>query len=303
MGGRLLLKGVFTPAITIFDSNGRLDFSGNEKAIRRLIENGVNGILFLGSIGEFFNMTFREKKEFIDFAVKTVEKRVPVMIGTGGTVLEEVIELTRYAQKAGADYAVAISPYYFKLDEASVYRYYAAIAEAADLPLLLYNFPDRTAVDLSPQLVLKLAREYSNIVGIKDTVDNISHTRKLIHTVKRELPEFAVFSGFDEYLIPNLTAGGNGLIGGLSNLAPQLLVRIYQAFCQDDLKTVALLQQQMNGLMAIYDVSQPFVTAIKAAAALLIPGLSPFSRVPAGRLDAGQTEQIRDILKKAGMIE
>jgi 4-hydroxy-tetrahydrodipicolinate synthase len=298
-----LLKGVFTPAITIFDAEGRLDFSGNEQAILRLITNGVNGILFLGSIGEFFNMTLQEKLEFIDFAVETVGKRVPVMIGTGGTITGEVIELTRYAQKAGADYAVAISPYYFKLDEASLYRYYATIAEATDLPILLYNFPDRTAVDLSPQLLLQLARKYSNIVGVKDTVDNISHTRKLIHAVKRELPEFAVFSGYDEYLIPNLMAGGNGVIGGLSNLAPKLLVRIYQAFCQNDLKTVTLLQQQMNDLMEIYDVSQPFVSAIKAAAALLIPGLSPLSRVPAGSLDAGQMERIGSILKKAGITE
>jgi 4-hydroxy-tetrahydrodipicolinate synthase len=299
--GIVLLKGIFTPAITIFDHNGRLDLAGNEKAINRLVEQGVNGILFLGSIGEFFTLTLAEKQALINLAVRTVAKRASVLIGTGGTLVSEVIELTQYAQKAGADYAVAISPYYFKLDEESLYRYYAGIATAVNLPLLLYNFPDRTAVDLSPRLVLRLAREFSNIVGIKDTVDNISHTRKLIGAVKAELPEFAVFSGYDEYLIPNLIAGGNGMIGGLSNLVPQMFVRLYQAFRDNDLVTVTALQQQINGLMALYDISQPFVTAIKAAVAWLVPGLSPVPRQPADLLDVGQMRQLQMILETVGL--
>ncbi len=298
-----MLQGVITPIITVFDDAGRLDYQGNALLINRLIEQGVNGILFQGSIGEFFNLTMPEKKAFIDFAVATVNRRVPVLIGTGGTVVDEVVELTQYADRAGADYAVAISPYYFKLDEESLYRYYAAVAQASDLPLLLYNFPDRTAVDLGPQLVLRLAQDFPTIVGIKDTVDNISHTRKLIQTVKSQLPQFTVFSGFDEYFIPNLNGGGNGLIGGLSNLAPQLFVRQYQAYRDGDLQTVAELQRRINGLMGLYDVSQPFVTAIKAAAACIVAGIGPAARKPAGRLGAEQLQQIRSILGQAGLLK
>lgn len=287
--------------ITIFDRDGRLDWAGNERVIHRLIENGVNGILFLGSIGEFFNLTQAEKQEFITFAVRTVASRVPVLIGTGGTVVEEVVELTQYSHQAGADCAVVISPYYFKLDEASLYRYYAEVAERAGLPVLLYNFPDRTAVDMSPELVLRLAETFPNIVGIKDTVDNISHTRKLIKTIKPQRPEFAIFSGFDEYLIPNLIAGGDGLIGGLSNLVPDLFARLYRAYGANDLDTVRSLQDRINGLMEIYDVSQPFVIAIKAAAAQLIPGLSPLARKPAGPLGNEGMERLRGILGRAGL--
>jgi 4-hydroxy-tetrahydrodipicolinate synthase len=294
-----LLHGIFTPAITIFDRNGRLDYQGNEIVINRLVEQGVDGILVLGSIGEFFTMTAAEKRDLIGLAVRTVARRVPVLIGTGGTVVAEVIELTQYAQKAGADYAVVISPYYFRLDEESLYRYYAAVAQAVDLPVLLYNFPDRTAVDLSPQLVLRLARDFANIAGIKDTVDNISHTRKLIQTVKRVLPDFAVFSGFDEYLTLNLSAGGNGVIGGLSNLAPQLFVRLYRAYLEKDLSSVVVLQRRINALMTIYDVSQPFVAAIKAATALLVPGVSPISRPPAAVLTDESVSRIQDILETA----
>lgn len=297
-----MLQGIITPAITVFDNNGRLDYNGNERVINRLIEYGVNGVLSLGSIGEFFNLTLAEKKDYISFVVQTVKGRVPVLIGTGGTVITEVIELTRYAHQVGADYTIAVSPYYFILDEDSLFRYYETIAKAADLPLLIYNFPDRTGVNLSPELVLRLAKRFKNIVGIKDTVDNISHTRKLISAVKGELPEFAVFSGFDEYLIPNLLAGGNGLIGGLSNLAPQLFVELLKAFQESDLKKVAALQNRINGLMELYEVSQPFVAAIKGAAAYFIDGISSYSRLPAGPLNKEQMAQIKKILERAELI-
>ncbi|MBP2664880.1 MAG: yagE [Firmicutes bacterium] len=138
-----MFKGVLSPIITILDEQGRIDFKGNETHINRLIDNGINGILFLGSIGEFFALSMEEKKEFIKFAIKTVNKRVPVLIGTGGTVQAEVIELTRFAEQAGADAAVVISPYYFKLNTETIYQYYASIARSTSLPIVLYNFPDR----------------------------------------------------------------------------------------------------------------------------------------------------------------
>ncbi|HEX3046022.1 MAG TPA: 4-hydroxy-tetrahydrodipicolinate synthase [Bacillota bacterium] len=296
-----LLQGIFSPAITVFNDKGKLDYDGNERVIGRLIDNGINGILSLGSIGEFCHLTMAEKKEFISFVVQTVKGRVPVLIGTGGTMLEEVLELTRYAHQAGADYSMVISPYYFKLDEESLFHYYAAVAAAADLPMLIYNFPDRTCVDLSPELVLRLAKAFPNIVGIKDTVDNISHTRKLIRTVKSAIPDFAVFSGYDEYLIPNLMAGGAGVICGLTNLAPQLFTELLGAFRQNDLKTVGQLQGRINGLMELYEVSQPFVNAIKGAAACLIPDISYQSRMPVSGLSQEQMTRIKQILTAAGI--
>lgn len=297
----MLLQGIFTPAITVFDEQGRLDYNGNERVINRLIELGINGILSLGSIGEFCHLTMAEKKEFITLVVRTVNRRIPVLIGTGGTVVEEVVELTRYARQAGADYSMVISPYYFKLDDESLFHYYAAVAQAADLPVLLYNFPDRTTVDLSPELVLRLAKAFPNIVGIKDTVDNISHTRKLIRMVKGQLPEFVVFSGYDEYLIPNLMAGGNGIISGLTNLAPQLFVELLEAFRRNDLKNVISLQSRIYGLMELYEVSQPFVNAIKGAAVSLIPGISARSRMPVSDLTPAEMTRIRKLLTAAGL--
>lgn len=297
-----MFKGTITPMVTVFDKNGKLDFEGNKRVINHVIDGGVSGILFLGSIGEFFTMTKEEKKEFASFAVKAVNGRVPVLIGTGGTVVEEVVELTKYAEKEGADAVVAISPYYFKLDDESLYRYYAEIASSVKMPVLLYNFPDRTAVSLDPELVVRLAKDFDNIVGIKDTVDNISHTRKLIKAVKAVRKDFSILSGFDEYLIPNLMAGGDGVICGLTNIVPASFAKLYKAYSDKDFKTIAGIQQKVNTLMGLYDVSQPFVGAIKAAVALTVGGIEPAVRKPAGVLNEAQIEKIRSIFREAGVM-
>lgn len=297
-----MLKGVITPVITILDEERNLDFKGNEEVINSLISGGVNGLLFLGSIGEFFALTMEEKKKFISFVIKTVNKRVPVLIGTGGTVVEEVIELTNFAYKEGADYAVVISPYYFKLNDESLYNYFSEVARNTKLPLILYNFPDRTAVNINPKLVLKLAKEFKNIAGIKDTVDNISHTRQLINAVKSEVKDFAVFSGFDEYFIPNLLSGGNGLIGGLTNIAPGEFAKLYKAYNDKDFNTAQKLQLFVNVLMNIYTVSDFFIPAIKTAKMLSGYNIKPVCKSPASGLSQSQVEEIKEILIRAKLI-
>jgi len=294
-----MFKGILTPVITIFDEQGTLDFEGNKIVINRLINNGVNGLLFLGSIGEFFALTMQEKKEFIHFVVKTVDKRVPVLIGTGGTVQGEVIELTQFAEGEGADGVVIISPYYFNLNSEAIYQYYAKIARNTSLPIMLYNFPDRTATDLTPDLVLRLAKEFSNIVAIKDTVDNISHTRKLIQAVKAARPDFTVLSGYDEYLIPNLMAGGDGIIGGLTNVVPELFAGLLQAYRANDFEKVIAGQAKVSTLMKIYDVTNPFIAGIKGAVALKNVAISTAVRQPSVAITQQQMNAISDILAQA----
>lgn len=297
-----MFSGIITPVITALDSQGTLDFAGNKLVIDRLIKGGMTGLLFLGSMGEAFAMTQDEKKELIRFAVATVEKRVPVLIGTGGTVQEEVLDLTEFAAREGADGVVAISPYYFKLDETTVYSYYASIAGSTDLPILIYNFPDRTAVNLEPELVLRLAAAFPNIVGIKDTVDNISHTRKLIQTVKSVRPEFTVFSGFDEYLVPNLMAGGDGVICGLTNVAPEVFAGLQKAYAARDFDGVLDAQAKINILMNLYEVSQPFVAAIKGAVMLQGVPVTAAAKEPSIELTTQQLNRIREILTMAKVI-
>jgi len=297
-----MFKGVLTPVITILDEQGKVDFEGNKMIINRLIDNGMNGLLFFGSIGEFFAISMEEKKEFIRFVVKTVDKRVPVLIGTGGTIQDEVIELTQFSEREGADGVVVVSPYYFKLDVETIYRYYANIARKTSLPIMLYNFPDRTAADLTPHLVLRLAKEFSNIVAIKDTVDNISHTRKLIQLVKAECPNFTILSGFDEYLIPNLMAGGDGVLCGLTNIVPEVFVGLLKAYRAKDFEKVVAANAKISILMKIYDITNPFIVGIKGAVALKGVPISTAVKEPSAAITQQQLNEIRDILAQADKV-
>ncbi|MGP3778453.1 4-hydroxy-tetrahydrodipicolinate synthase [Halanaerobium saccharolyticum] len=294
-----MIKGIITPTITVFDQDQKIDFKATEEHIEKLIEAGVNGILFLGSIGEFFAMTSAEKKKLISFAVKTVNKRVPVLVGTGGTAAEDVIELTNFAGAEGADGAAVITPYFFQFNQQTLYNYYSHIAQNTDLDLYIYNFPARSGVNISPETVFELARDYDNIVGIKDTMDTISHTRELIQQVKKPLEkDFAVYSGFDEYFLPNLLNGGDGLIGGLSNVAPGLFADFYSSYQKGDFNKIKELANKINLMMDIYSISDPFFPAIKKAVSLSGSNLNAACKEPVGLLTDEQINNIKKILEK-----
>ncbi|WP_027937694.1 dihydrodipicolinate synthase family protein [Anaeroarcus burkinensis] len=297
-----MFKGAITPVITVFDKQGKIDAAGNTQHINRLIDEGINGLLFLGSIGEFFALTMDEKKEFIDLVVRVVDKRVPVLIGTGGTILAEVIELTNYAQQAGADAVVVISPYYFQLGNEVLYRYYAELAKNTTMPIMIYNFPDRTSVNLDPQLVLRLAKEFPHIIGIKDTVDGISHTRKLIQIVKKERPDFCVMSGYDEYMVPNLLAGGDGVIGGLTNVIPGVFRDLLAAYEKQDFAGVAAGQAKISMLMNLYDLSSPFVAAIKGGVAAQGVKIETVTQEPSLALQPEQVAAIEKLVQSVNKM-
>lgn len=296
-----MFKGVISPVITILDQEGKVDYLGMQEHIDHLIDGGLNGLLFLGSMGEFFAFRQEEKKEFISFVIQAVNHRVPVLVGTGGTSVEEVVELTQFAETEGADAAVVISPYYFKLDDTNLYNYYARVAQSTKLPIMIYNFPDRTNVNISPELVLGLAKDFSNIVAIKDTVDCISHTRQLIQVVKSEIENFSVLSGYDEYFVPNLMAGGDGVLCGLTNVVPELFSELYKAYQAGDFSTVVSSQKQISALMRVYDASQPFVAAMKAAVMLSGRKMVPMVKAPGTMLDAPGIEKVQRILAEANI--
>ncbi|MEJ6952213.1 dihydrodipicolinate synthase family protein [Natronospora cellulosivora (SeqCode)] len=294
-----MIKGIITPSITVFNEKKEINYKANQEHIEYLIDAGVNGILFLGSIGEFFAMEEEEKKEFISFVVKTVRNRVPVLIGTGGTVVEEVIALSQYSAKEGADAVAIITPYFFQFNDEILYDYYKELAVNVDIDIFLYNFPARSGVNMDPQLIHRLGKDFANIVGIKDTMDTISHTREIITKAKEELDNFAVLSGFDEYFLPNLMAGGDGLIGGLSNVVPSLFAELYQAYHANDFKTIAKLSNKISILMDIYKVSDPFFPAIKQAVAVMGRNIEPICKSPIKSLNTKQVKKIEEIINKA----
>ena len=260
-----MFKGIFCPSITITDDEGKIDFDLWGKHLDHLADAGVNGVLLFGSIGEFYSVSLADKEAALEFAVKRVGERMKVFAGVGDTTYANVIEFTKFAEKAGADAVLAVSPYYFGPSPLTAENYFGGIAEATKLPVILYNFPARTSTDLTPELVASLAAKHPNICGIKDTVDTISHTRKVIRAARAVNPDFTVFSGFDEYYLVNRVSGGNGVLCGLTNVEPETFVKMHAAYEKGDFATAVACAERISKLMAVYDVCDLFVSAIKAA--------------------------------------
>lgn len=260
-----MFKGIFCPSITITDDEGNIDYDLWGKHLDHLADAGVNGVLLFGSIGEFYSVSLADKEAALEFAVKRVGERMKVFAGVGDTTYANVIEFTKFAEKAGADAVLAVSPYYFGPSPLTAENYFGGIAEATKLPVILYNFPARTGNDLTPELVASLAVKHPNICGIKDTVDTISHTRKVIRAARAVNPDFTVFSGFDEYYLANRVSGGNGVLCGLTNVEPETFVKMHAAYQAGDYATAVSCAERISKLMAVYDVCDLFVSAIKAA--------------------------------------
>ena len=273
-GARLFYEGrevymkanYITPAVTVFSEDGSIHFEEQGKVYEHLIAGGVDGILILGSIGEFFALSMEQKKELIRFAVKTIDHRVRLIAGTTSMIFDEILELSEYADQEGVDGVMVLPPYYFPISEAGMVTYFGKIAESLpQTKLYLYNFPDRTGCDITPDVTVELVKKYENIKGYKDTQAGMDHTRELIRRVKAIRPDFEIYSGFDDNFAHNILAGGDGCIAGLSNVFPRLTSGWAEAFRKEDLKRVQEIQERIDALMQIYQVGKPFVPYIKAA--------------------------------------
>lgn len=291
-----------TPAITAFDENKQLDREALEALYDHLIRGGVDGILVLGSIGEFFAIPVESKKELIRLAVRHIDRRTKVLVGTASMDVNETIELSKYACQQGADGIVVISPYYFSLSDESVEEYYDLVARECPGDLYLYNFPDRTGYDLSPDVTLKLLRKHKNIAGYKDTIPGMDHTRELIKRIKPEFPGFKIYSGFDDNFAHNVLSGGDGCIGGLSNLVPEVCSSWVRAFRDNDLDSIAGIQRKIDQLMDIYQVGKPFVPYIKKAMMLKGIPVKDYCSFPLPVANDAQVSKLQEILKKTNII-
>lgn len=290
-----------TPVVTAFDHNNNIDIKANQRIWDFVIEGGVDGILLMGSTGEFFAMTYDQKKELILEATKYINHRVPLIVGTGTLSQVETIELTRFAKENNADGVIIVPPYYFSLSQESVEDYFDAIASAVDTKMYLYNYPERTGYDLTPELMLRLRRKHDNIVGCKDTVVNFAHTRKLIDTILPEFPEFEIYSGYDDNFAHNVLSGGSGVIGGLTNVAPEVGSGWVKAFNENDIEKISYYQKLMDVLAQLFEFGVPFVPLVKKAMILRGISMEDVSTPPLQKPTIEQIERIKDILSKVGI--
>ncbi|MEC5272793.1 dihydrodipicolinate synthase family protein [Caldifermentibacillus hisashii] len=298
MEERKRFKGVIPPVSSLLLDDDSLDKDGMKKHIDFLIDSKVDGLFFLGSGGEFANMTESFRKEIAEFVISYVNKRVPVLIGTGTPSTKETISLSQHAKKAGADGVIIINPYYYKLNDTALFSHYATIAEKVDLPIILYNFPGCTGQDLTPTFLLKLAKTYTNIVGLKDTTQEIAHTREVIQIVKSEVPYFSVFCGYDDHFLNTLLNGGDGSIGLTANFAPEVQVGLYQAYQQNDFISAANYHQILAQLVSLYTLDSPFYNLAKDG--LRFRGFDISTKVlpPATELSDDKKAYVKDFLQK-----
>ena len=286
----------YTPVITAFDEAGNLDHEGNKNVFDHLIAGGVDGMVIMGSTGEFFSMTPEQKKDLIDLSVSHIAGRAEIIIGTACMRVDETIELSNYAIAAGADAVMIISPYYFALSDASTFSFFSEVAQGINGNIYLYNFPARTGYDLTPEVTLNLLRKHKNIIGYKDTVFEIGHTRKLMTTVLPEFPDFKVLAGFDENLHHVATGGGAGAIGGISNLYPEICAEYTKAVNAGDRAAIYKSQQKIDKLMDIYTIGIPFFPIIKKAMILRGIEIKDICTAPYLPATAQQVEKIKQLM-------
>ncbi len=291
-----------TPAVTPFTQEGSIDENGAAALYEHLIAGGVDAVLVLGSIGEFFSIPQSEKRRLISLALNRVAGRIPVIAGTSDMLFENVVSLSEFALAEGADSVIVVPPYYFRLEQEQIEAYYDELASRIHGRIYLYNFPDRTGYSISAETVKKLALRHKNIVGCKDTIAGMDHTRELIKAVKPLRPDFEIYSGFDDNFAHNVLSGGDGCIAGLSNVVPEICSGWARAVNTADWTGAAAIQQKIDRLMEIYSVGSPFIPFIKQAAALRGLPVSSTAGFPFPAVTREQEQKLRDILNREGLL-
>lgn len=290
-----MFKGSIVAIVTPF-KNGKFD----EKAYGDLIEwhiaQGTHGIVPCGTTGEASTLDFNEHYRVIEIAVKVTNKRIPVIAGTGANSTDEAIEITKKAKKLGADGALLVTPYYNKPTQEGLYRHYKAVAEAVKVPIILYNVPGRTAVNMLPSTVARLS-EFKNIVAIKEATGDMKQASELIRLCGDRM---AVLSGDDFTTLSMLALGGKGAISVTANIAPKDAAEMYNAWERGDLAKARQLHyklEPLNNAMFIETNPIPVKTAL-----VMMGKVREEFKLPLCEMSKANREKLKDVLKNAGII-
>ncbi|MFO1445963.1 4-hydroxy-tetrahydrodipicolinate synthase [Bacillus sp. Bva_UNVM-123] len=251
---------VSTAMVTPFDKNGHIDFPKTTQLINHLIENGTDSLVVAGSTGESSTLTKEEKIALFQHVVKIVNKRVPVIAGTGGNDTYASIDLTKKAEKAGVDAIMVVAPYYNKPNQEGLYQHFKAIAENTSLPIMLYNIPGRSAINITPETIIRLSK-ISNIVAVKEASGDLNAMTKIIAGTDEE---FILYSGDDSLTLPVLAIGGQGIVSVASHVIGNEMQEMVQSFLSGNYKEAARQHQQLLPIMeGLFTAPNP--TPVKTA--------------------------------------
>jgi 4-hydroxy-tetrahydrodipicolinate synthase len=284
------IRGSIVPVVTPF-RDGQLDDSGLANLIEWQIASGSHGISVTGTTGEPSGLTTSERERVIHIAVETTDGRVPFVAGTGSNNLDETLHLSKYAQESGADALLIVVPYYIRPSQEGLYLYFKRVAESVDLPLILYNIPGRSAVNLEIDTVARLRDDCPNIIGVKEANQDFSHITRLLGRLGRD---FLVYSGIELLCFPVLAIGGAGYVSATGNILPGEVAKLYDLVAAGKW---AEAQDLHYHLMPLNDAVFIEINPVPVKTALGIMGkISPEVRPPLAPLSPENEARLREVL-------
>ena len=293
--GNPLFRGSLVALITPF-KDGAVDEDSFRKLVNWQIDQGTDGLIPVGTTGESPTLNHDEHKRVVEICVDETAGRVPVIAGAGSNSTAEAVELTRHAKSAGADAVLHVTPYYNKPTQEGLYRHFTAIAESAEIPIIIYNIPPRSVVDMSVATMARLAA-HRNIAGVKDATQDLVRPLQIRNEIG---PDFCQLSGEDATIVPFLSQGGHGCISVTCNVAPGPLATLHDAWDEGDLDTVRAINDRLLPLHeALFCETSP--GPVKYAASLL--GLcTPDARLPICEIADSSKQRVEIAMRRAGLI-
>ncbi len=298
-GDPATIRGSIAPVVSPFTADGAPDHDGLRALIRWQLASGSHGISLGGSTGEPSAQTTGERAAAIEVAAREIADRVPFVPGTGSAKLDETLRLTAAAREAGADAVLIITPYYARPTQEGLFAWYSAIArEFPDLPVIAYNVPSRTAVDIAPETVARLRKAHDNIVGVKETTKDFEHFSRVLHAAGRDT---LVWSGIELLCLPLLALGGAGFVSATANLAPGAVARMYEHWQAGEFEAARDLH---FGLHPVTDVIFTETNPAAAKWVLARAGLisSGFVRPPLVPLTEGGQRRVLELLRQGAAM-
>lgn len=283
------IKGIIPPILTPMNDDESINEAELRNQVNRMIDAGVSGVFALGTNGEAYALSHKEKVQVMKIVVDETKGRVPVYAGTGCPTTKETITLSKEAEEIGADILSVIVPYFAAASQDELYAHYKAVAGSVKIPVVLYNIPARTGNALAPATVARLAKDVPNIMGAKDSSGNFDNMKQYIELTTDIGKEFSVLSGNDSLILPAMMFGGKGGIAGCANVFPRTMVEIYEAFTVGDIERAKKVQDSIRIFRNCFKYGNPN-TIVKMAAGLLGynvgPCRRPFSSITPEGLEA-----------------
>lgn len=292
--GRLL-----TAMVTPFNADGSVNYEKAAYLAEWLINNGSDGLVVAGSTGEAATMSAEEKLELFRVVVNRINKRVPVIAGTGSNNTADSVKMTKMAEAMGVDGALIVGPYYNKPTQEGFYQHFAAVAQSTGLPIIVYNVPGRTASNISPTIVARLAADFENIVAIKEAAGNVAQVAELYSVLPEE---FTIYSGDDGLILPFMSVGATGLISVLSNIGGGILQDVMQAYEDGRVREAAKLNARMVPLAnAMFIETNPI--PVKAAVTLVTGIDAGQPRLPLTPMEPANKAKMVAVLQEYGLVK